>query len=53
MPQNEVNWLIDGVSNFLSSGEETFKSTFATTATTIGKAFLMPFFNGDLRVALD
>lgn len=44
VPQNQDNWLVDGVSNFLSSGEETLKNTFATTATTIGKAFLMPFF---------
>lgn len=42
-PQNQEDWLVTDVSNFLTSGEETFRNTFTTTATTIGKSFLLPF----------
>ncbi len=42
-PQNQDDWLVTDVSNFMTSGEETFKDTFAATATTIGKSFLLPF----------
>ncbi|CAN5396715.1 AI-2E family transporter [soil metagenome] len=43
-PQNRDNWLGESLSGFLSSGEETLRTTFAATATTIGSFFLMPFF---------
>ena len=43
-PQQQEDWLVGGVSNFMSSSEETLSNTFAATATTIGSAFLMPFF---------
>lgn len=43
-PQDENGWLVNSVSDFMASGEETVKNTFAATATTLGSAFLMPFF---------
>lgn len=42
-PKGEENWLIADITNFMSSGQETLKNTFAATATTIGKSFLLPF----------
>lgn len=42
-PQNQDDWLVTDVSEFMTSGEETFRNTFAATATTIGKSFLLPF----------
>lgn len=43
-PQGKDGWMVDQLTNFITSGQETFKKTFANTATTLGKAFLMPFF---------
>lgn len=44
IPAGKNGWLVDQTTNLITSGQETFKNTFASTATTIGKAFLMPFF---------
>lgn len=44
VPHDRENWLTESVSGFLASGESTLKNTFAATASTLGKAFLLPFF---------
>lgn len=44
VPYQENGWLVNRVQGFLNAGQSTFKNAFATTASTIGKSFLLPFF---------